>query len=215
MNLESIPENFFETLAPELHGFSREILKSPADKRFDLFRYKSDSIHRSVLGFFNEETKEFNLQLSIDLFDFNDIRFIASDFDRFAQNLEKFLPMELERLKTSDAQNLSELVREKKIVEWEFGNSLPTQIEKFTLEIRPETLFEIPNGSFLILDYCDFETESSLSIIYNLFRDEFFCEERIHRTPDINYDLESQSLEELQSKLEENLEKYLHDLSTR
>ena len=201
MNVESIPQNFFENLPIESHGFKLEILNSESEKRFNLFRYRLT--HREALGFFNEETKEFNLQLSIDLLDFCDIRFIAGNIDRFAENLKNFLPDELKRLGSSDVENLSELVREKKITEWNFD--LPARIENFTLEIQPRDLFEIPNGSYLIIDYCDFESESSFSIIYNLFRDEFFCEERIHRNPDINYEFESTSLDELQSKLEEHL----------
>ena len=202
MQTELISQNFFESLAPSIDNFTLKILNRAQDKRFELFQYNHTSKHRSALAFFNEETKEFNLQLTIDLFDFCDMKYITSDLDKFESALKNFLSQDLSRL---DRPKIStSLVCEKKISEWNF--KFPTRIENFMLEIQPREIIEIPNGSFIVLDYCDFEIESSFSIIYNLYRDEFYCEERIHRTPDINYDFESTTLEELSLKLEKHLE---------
>ena len=46
---------------------------------------------------------------------------------------------------------------------------------------------------------------SDVTIYYNMYRDEFFGEARIHSIPDVTYDFDSNELVELQEKLEKHL----------
>ena len=87
------------------------------------------------------------------------------------------------------------------LFEWDYSSLLPNHIDEFELFIRPSQPLRITNGSYVIIDYECFELQSNFAIYYNIFRDEFFSDARIAGTPDINYEFDSQTLEELQEKL--------------
>ena len=55
------------------------------------------------------------------------------------------------------------------------------------------------------MDYVDFSLESSFTLYYNIYRDEFFAEARIWNIPDVNYDFDSNELPELEEKLHQRL----------
>ena len=68
--------------------------------------------------------------------------------------------------------------------------------------IRPQEPVKINNGSYIVIDYVDFALESSFTVYYNIYRDEFFAEARIWNIPDVNYDFDSADLAELKEKLQ-------------
>ena len=200
MNSDLIPQNFFETLPEKISDFELEILNAESEKIFNLFRYKRAEKNRAVTAYFNEETKEFNLLITIDLFEFCKMEYISDKFDRFEANLKKFLQRDIDRLEKFDPNSLPSMIREKKLASWNFN--LPASFKNMSLEIKPNEPFEITNGSFIIIDYCNVELGNSFAILYNIYRDEFFCEEKIDHQSVTNYDYDSKSLDELQSKLE-------------
>ena len=57
----------------------------------------------------------------------------------------------------------------------------------------------------MIIDYVDFSHGSDVTIYYNMYRDEFFGEARVHSIPDVTYDFDSNELNELEEKLERYL----------
>ena len=109
-------------------------------------------------------------------------------------------------------ETISSIVCKKKIMEWEYGKSLPTELEGFELFIAPEKPLKITNGSYIILDYSDFSIASNFVIYYNIFRDEFFGEGRVHGIPEINYLFDSHDLAGLATKLEHHLAARLQDI---
>ncbi len=98
---------------------------------------------------------------------------------------------------------------------WEYIKSLPLEIDGFKLFISPDKPVKVINGSYIIIDYCDFANESNFIIYYNVFRDEFFGEAKIHRIPEVTYEYDSSELNDLKQKLEEKLAKTLHDIRQR
>ena len=74
---------------------------------------------------------------------------------------------------------------------------------------------EITNGSYIIIDYSDFALESNFIVSYNIFRDEFFGEARIHRIPDVSYAFDARELDELAQKLEQRLPARLREIRSR
>ena len=86
-----------------------------------------------------------------------------------------------------------------------FAKELPETLEGYQLFIKPQQPVKINNGSYIIIDYVDFTHASDVTIYYNMYRDEFFGEARIHSIPDVTYDFDSNELVELQEKLEKHL----------
>jgi hypothetical protein len=96
---------------------------------------------------------------------------------------------------------LSSIVVDKKILTWEAGQELPAEKEGFSLFIRPQEPVKINNGSYIVIDYVNFALESSFTVYYNIYRDEFFAEARIWNIPDVSYEFDASDLEELEEKL--------------
>ena len=97
----------------------------------------------------------------------------------------------------------------------EFPKLEEITLPKPKLFINPKEPVKVINGSYIIIDYCDFEAESNFIIYYNVFRDEFFGEAKIHRIPEITYEYDSSELKDLKIKLENKLENTLKQLRER
>ena len=52
-------------------------------------------------------------------------------------------------------------------------------------------------------------------IYYNVFRDEFFGEARLHRIPEVTYEYDCSELKDLESLLAKNLQATLHKIRER
>ena len=57
----------------------------------------------------------------------------------------------------------------------------------------------------MILAYYDKETRSGLSLMFNVLRDDFFAERRIHNFPNLVHDFDGQDLKVLGVRLKERL----------
>jgi len=108
--------------------------------------------------------------------------------------------------------NLGSIIIDKQILEWPYGNELPQELLGFELFIKPSAPVKIINGSYIIIDYSDFSNESSLVIYYNIFRDEFFGEARIRRTPQMSAVFDATTLEKLQENIATHLNKVLQSI---
>ena len=118
-------------------------------------------------------------------------------------------------METFNPKTLSSIVSDKKITEWALGRELPEKLEGFSLFIRPAQPVKINNGSYIVVDYVDFSLESSFTLYYNIYRDEFFAEARIWNIPDVNYDFDSNELPELEEKLHQRLLPRLQEIRKR
>ena len=59
---------------------------------------------------------------------------------------------------------------------WDYWQSLPKKIGSFELFITPDNPVPFINGSFIFLNYADFEQQSQLYFLFNSFRVEVFGE---------------------------------------
>ena len=110
---------------------------------------------------------------------------------------------------SSDVNSDDELILAKNFKSWQYGNKLPNKINDFELFIKPAMPFEITNGSFVIIDYCNFETKSDFVVYYNLYRDDYGAEFRTNGVTNVLSEFDTDDLKVLQSQLELNLNKYL------
>lgn len=57
----------------------------------------------------------------------------------------------------------------------------------------------------MILAYYDGKTKSGLSLMYNVLRDDFFAEQRIHNFPNLVHEFDSKELKVLKGTLQKHL----------
>lgn len=197
--------SLLNSLPRECHGFHYRALCVPIDDRYDIFSYENAVIHKSVTAYYHEETYEYKLRMQVGFVEFCRIEYITNSLEIFGEKLSKELMQLLEDMVTFNPKNISSLVIKKGICDWAFAKELPETLEGYQLFIKPQQPVKINNGSYIIIDYVDFTHASDVTIYYNMYRDEFFGEARIHSIPDVTYDFDSNELVELQEKLEKHL----------
>jgi len=201
----------FKSLPPEIAGFHFSLLRAPHEDMYDIFSYDNPALHRRVTAYYHEETQEYKLRVRIGFIEFCKIEFITASLDAFSQALEQQLAPLIDGMVTFHPEDISSLVLRKGILEWPYAEKLPETLEGHTLFIRPQQPVKITNGSYIVIDYVDFEQESDVTIYYNMYRDEFWGEVRAHSIPDVSYVFDCHELDELQKKLEEHLVPRLHE----
>ena len=206
---------YLAELPEELHGFRLERRMEACGDVYELYRYVDPKRHRSIAAYFHEETKEYKVRVGIGLIEFCRMEFITGSIESFDRLLREQFDALARWMSEFHAEKLGSILRATHILEWAYGSRLPESLEGFELFICPAEPVEITNGSYVIIDYSDFGLESSLSIYYNMFRDEFFGEARIRRIPDVSYLFDSKTLEELEARLEEHLSSRLREIRQR
>lgn len=202
---ETKDKAWLRELPAKEHGFALRQIGEVHEDMFDLFAYENEALHRSVTAYFHAETQEYKLRLRIGFVEFCRMEYITPSVDTFGELLHAQLPALLLELCSFDPKTISSMVLRKGILSWEFGKELPETLEGYELFIRPAQPVRVNNGSCIIIDYVDFVQECDVTIYYNMYRDEFFGEARIHHIPDVTYDFDSTELDELQQKLERYL----------
>ncbi|WP_337802065.1 hypothetical protein, partial [Mitsuokella jalaludinii] len=200
---------YLEKLPDSWHGFALRRIEEPRGDCYDIFTYESEALHKSATAYFHEETHEYKLRIKIGLIELCRIEFITADFAVFEALLKAQLESLLAELETFDPASISSIVRAKEILTWKTGNELPETLEGFSLFIRPAYPVKIN------IDSVDFALESSVTVYFNIYRDEFFSEARIWNIPDVNYDFDSNTLPELEERLQTYLVPRLQEVRRR
>lgn len=207
--------DYMKHLSPAIQNFRLQILKKEYDDIYDLYRYADDTLHSSATAYYHAETDEFKLRVQIGSFEFCHKECIASSLEEFENILRSRFSEILRHIIDFNADKIEKMFKDKHILDWDFSSMLPEQLENFGLFIRPSKPLRITNGSYVIIDYENFLNNSNFAIYYNIFRDEFFSDARVAGVPDINYEFDSQTLEELQNKLSIHLNERLKIIRTR
>lgn len=206
---------YLPSLPPQKNNFKLNLLMQEVSDTFQIYSYENEILKRKVMIFYHEETKEYKLLITIGLTEFCAIEYISESLERLEEILEKRFDNLLADLSHFNIEHISSIIIDKQIMDWDYIDKLPQEMEGFSLFINPKEPVKIINGSYIIIDYCDFQQESDFIIYYNVFRNEFFGEARIHRIPEVTYDFDSSELIELANLLDVNLEKTLKNLRKR
>jgi len=199
--LKKLPKTF--------SGFELQIELEERGVQYCIFTYYNREWHKSFSVLYDQATKEFLARTVIGLTEYFDVNFIVADIQLLEKILIKRLQNSLKSLAVFNQDALDSILIDKKILEWPYSASLPQQLVGFELFITPQQPVKVINGSYIIIDYSDFSTDSSLVIYYNIFRDEFFGEARIRRTPNMSAVFDAKTLAQLQENLDAHLEKVL------
>ena len=192
---------YMKNLPEEWHGFKLNREQKAGKDKYDLYSYENADWHKSAIVYFHEETHEYKVRLKIGIIEFARIEFITAKLSVFEKLLTKQFEQLLMDLGKFNPATLSSIVVGKNLPDWQYGQELPAENEGFQLFIRPSEPVKINNGSYIVIDYVNFAMESSFTVYYNIYRDEFFAEARIWNIPDVNYDFDSSDLRELEEKL--------------
>jgi len=192
---------YMAALPEKWHGFTLKREPVIGKDKYDLYSYVNEKWHKSAIVYFHEETHEYKVRLKIGLIEFARIEFITAKLSVFEELLEAQFEQVLQDMAQFNPATLSSIVEGLNLPEWQFGRDLPAESEGFELFIRPSQPVKINNGSYIVIDYVDFTLASSFTVYYNIYRDEFFSEARIWNIPDVNYDFDSNDLQELEEKL--------------
>ena len=192
---------YLQELPDTCHSFHLIRETKIIESMYDIYSYVHPDIHKKAVVYYHEETHEYKVRVYIGLIEFCCIEFITAKLSDFEQLLKKNFDDLLSNMEKNNPASLSSIVINSGIIEWGRSYNLPQNCEGFELFISPGTPEKINNGSYVIINYADFGIESDFSIYYNIYRDEFFGEARIWSIPDVNYDFDSTSLDELEEKL--------------
>ena len=191
------------SILPEsMEGFTLTVNKEMIDGFYRLFTYENASIHRKFFIIYNASLKEYHVQEEIGLNLFCQIDYITSDLDELKRMLEEGMSRSLRELRAFPQEELGTIFYEKGIADWDYIPKLPQSIMGFNLFIHPHSSIRIINGSFLILDYTDFVSESNIALYYNIYRDEFFGELRVLKMPRLITEFDAKEIGELSKKMD-------------
>ncbi|MCI5567432.1 MAG: hypothetical protein PUI81_09640 [Veillonellaceae bacterium] len=206
---------YLNELPDSLYGFTLDKSRNIDGNVYDFFSYTNKEARKSATAYYHEETNEYKLRVKIGLTEFCRIEFIAPSLSVFETLLKKQFSDMVKDFGTFNLDKVSILLRDKHIIDWDYGKRLPEKLEGFSLFIHPSEPFHMTNGSYIVFDYCDFVIESNFIIYYNVLRDEFYGEARIRNIPDMTYDFDSNTLSELEGRLDEHLVHRLQEIRKR
>lgn len=201
---------YLEQLPASHAGLTLSLEMAEDGSQFNIFSYRDDTGQRSLSVLYDQATKDFLVRLVVGLNEFCDVSFISPDLASLETVLAAKLTDALDSL--AGSRQYDSIFRAKKIIEWPYGNELPAEIDGFRLFIAPARPLKTVNGSYAIIDYSDFAAASSFSICYNIYRDEFFGQLRLRRTPQTIGTFDTRDLGELAAKLKQDLQPTLAKL---
>ena len=209
---EVINWEYLKELKSDEFGFSLVVENIENDDTFKIFSYENKEKHLKIEAYFHEETFEYKVATTIGLINFCNVSFFATDITQFENHLKSKLSETIQNLAEPKRENLSCLLAEKGIFEWDYASVVPNELEGFSLFINPSAPMPTVNGSHIIFDYSDFSINTDFTIYYNIFRDEFFGESIIRGVATVTYDFDSSTLKELEDKLRQKLAHHLKSI---
>ena len=214
--IKSINEwKYINELPTLLLKFEFSLLKKQEDEIYYIFSYKNHDINREIISMYDHSTKEFLLKVRIGLLEYCDTLFISNNIEKYENLLKERLKIVLDQLENFNINNLDSILFEKDLIKHEFSFEFPQEIAGFNLFIKYTQPVKLINGSYIIIDYSDFENDSNLVIYYNIFRDEFFGELRFKKTPEMISIFDSKEVMELEEKIKLNLSSTLKKMRSR
>ena len=181
------------------------IQENGKDKEYRLFTYQNNEKGWSVRAILNPSSEEFSIHTDIGMLEFALIEFITDDFAMFQQMVEQRLEKIIRNYYVDVSNNFSVILKDKGIPDVQWDDFLPEEYKGLRRLIKPNDAVRIINGSYMVLSYYDAASQSGLSLMYNVLRDDFFAERRVHNFPNLVHDFDSQDIKDLKVSLQNRL----------
>lgn len=200
---------FLDELPQQMLGYVLDAQTKEVGGRTQLFGYYNEQRKLSFCAMYDKNTKEYSVRRQMGLTEFCDIDFCMEKQEGFERLLRERMKASMEQMACFAEANVDSIVVKKGILEWGRELELPQQRNGFSLYIAPHEPIRVINGSYIVLDYSDFASESNLVFYYNMFRDDFFAEIRIQRLPEMTTLFDSATTKELSAKMAQHLDETL------
>lgn len=200
--------NFFAQIPAEIDGYTlKKIFDDDGNDgdKFFYFAYENETTHRSLKAYFHAETKEYKVLAAIGLTKFCLTKFFTEDFETFTKILATELEATIKNLSAQINPDEDYLIADKNFSSWQYGQTLPKNLEGFELFIAPKNPVRITNGSYVIINYSDFKNFCDLNIFYNVYSDNFSGEAQFGGVQHPLYIFDAVDLIQLENLLKENL----------
>lgn len=202
--------NITSVLPPSVGAFQlsaefQTVYREGDEEEFCLFRYRLAAKPWSVRAVYTPSAAEFSVRTDLGMLEFALIDFITDDWERFRHLVATRLVRIMTDYYVHCEHNFTEIVKEKGLPEVRWDSFLPSTYEGFIRYLQPCEAVRIVNGSYMILSYYEAATESGLSLMYNVLRDDFFAEQRVYNFPHSVHDFDSTSVADLQDALQTRL----------
>lgn len=195
--------------------FDLQVELTDTEDAFHLFSYVDKERGWAVQAIYDKGIEEFSLKGSLCIMQITFIEFISADFDFFRTMLMQKLVDLVDYWAVHPEKNFSVLLKKKKIDSWEYEGILPDNYAGFQRIISPDKSIKILNGSFVIAAYYNVACNSGLVLLYNILRDDFFAEIRVHHFPSLVHDFDSHDLRLFERNLKSNLKPLLESLKEK
>lgn len=197
--------NPFDNLREEIADYKLKKIFAENEDKFFYFSYENAENHRAFAAYFHEETAEYKVRVNIGLTEFCLTKFFTNKLETFAEILNSEIETALENLSAPVDTTKDLLIADQNFEAWNYPKTLPKNINGFELFITPENPVKITNGSYIILNYSNFDTSCDFTIFYNVYSGNFSGETRINLVPNVSYLFDAVTLKDLEIKLEKNL----------
>ena len=189
-------KNFFENLREEICGYTLKKIFAEDGDKFFYFTYENTEKHRAFAAYFHEETAEYKVRVKIGLTEFCLTKFFTNKLENFAAILNSEMEVAIENLSAPVNTKTDLLIADQNFDTWEYAKTLPENLEGFELFITPNQPAKITNGSYIILNYSNFETLSDFTIYYNVYMGNFNGESKINLLPNVSYFFDADNLKD-------------------
>lgn len=207
--------NFFDEIPAEIKNFTLQKILADEGDKFIYFVYENITTHRSLKAYFHGETKEYKVSVKIGLTEFCLTNFFTEDFLHFKEIFTAGLKSAIDNLSAQVAAEDDILIADQNFSSWAYGQNLPKTLEGFELFITPKNPVRITNGSYIIINYSDFENNCDFNIFYNVYGNNFSGESQIGGVHHPSYIFDANTLGELEKILEENFQAELVAVGNR
>lgn len=201
--------SYIDQLPADLYGFKFHKKLIHEETIYYLFSYEHTVKRRSITVLYDHATKDYKCKITVGLQEYFDPELIFTKLEQLEMALKNRLDNIVKNLGEFKAEKAGKIFLSKNILDWSYIKELPQELCGFEIFITPDKPLKIINGSFIILDYSDFISNSNFVICYNIYRDEFFAEIKIMRTPKATSMYDAKTLSALKECLENNLKNTL------
>ncbi len=201
-------------LEEKIGDFTLTIDQKETETSYELFHYQNDKGWKWQ-ALYDQEVEDYTVHIIMPLFGFTDISFVRANASDYITSLKERYKDSLVKSLVKPELNFTYAYKTKGLPDWAYEPFLPSQVGCFSLDITPHNAIQMINGSFIIAEYKNGAEPSGLLLFYNVLRDEFFAESRLHNYPEINHDLDATTIAGLEDVLQLNLKEVLTHLEER
>jgi len=212
--IEACADLDYSWLEKQIGDFTLHIDQCEVPLGYGLFHYENPLGWRWE-ALYDKEVEDYSVRIVMPLFEYVDISFVRDNIKDFWRDLPRRYIKEITNTFIEPQRNFDYTYRKKGIPDWKYESCLPERIGNFFLDVTPDTGIRMINGSYIIIEYRKESDKSGLIVFFNIFRDEFFAELRVHNYPQIDHHLDAQTIPELEENLKEHLLTILNNLERK